>query len=119
MNARMPPPRGLRWVGGTTGTVVAYIVAAGALALSIYVLGLYQDLANCLATSQAADQRRTAALAPYTDAERAADRALLIGPLPGGPDGHTLRQRDLDARAATDRARAENPVPPPTGCKNQ
>jgi hypothetical protein len=117
MNARTPAPRGLKWVGGTFGTVAAYAIAIFSVGLSMYVLSLYKDLAGCIAENQAADQRRSAILSPFTDRERAADRALLVGPRPGGPDGHTLRQIDLDARAATDRARAANPVPPSSTCR--
>jgi hypothetical protein len=117
MNARTPAPRGLKWVGGTFGTVVAYAIAIASIVLSGYVLSLYKDLAGCIADGQARDQRRAAVLSPFTDRERAADRALLVGPVPGGPDGHALRQIDLDARAATDRARAANPVPPVPSCR--
>lgn len=117
MNVRTPAPRGLRWVGGTPGTIIAYIVAGLSLCLSVYVLSLYKDFSDCTARAQMADQHRTAVLSPFTDAERAADRALLIGPTPGGPDGKTLRADDLDARAANDRARAAHPAPGVSTCR--
>jgi hypothetical protein len=112
-----PAPRGLKWLGRTPGVIVAYVLTAISLALSIYVFTLYQNLADCTAEQQQRDQRRTAALAPFTDAERAADRALLVGPTPAGPDYKTLREIDLAARDATDRARAANPAPPVRDCR--
>lgn len=116
MTPNTPPPRGLRWAGGTLGNIIAYAVAAGSIVLSLYVFSLYQDLAKCTAEAQRQDARRTAILAPYTDAERRADRLLLIGPTAGGPDLKTLRLAALDAREQTDRARAVNPPPAGPAC---
>jgi len=116
MTPTTPAPRGLRWAGGTIGNVIAYIVAAGSIVLSLYVFGLYQDLAQCTAEAQRQDARRTAVLAPYTDAERRADRQLLIGPTAGGPDAKALRLAALDARDRTDKARAANPPPEGRTC---
>jgi hypothetical protein len=116
MTPNTPAPRGMKWLGRAPGMIVAYLLTAASLALSIYVFGLYQHLADCTAAQQAEDQRRTAVLAPFTDAERAADRALLVGPTPGGPDVKTLRDLDLSARAETDRARAANPAPEVSTC---
>lgn len=113
MSPSTPAPRGLAWLGGTAGTVLAYAVAIGSIVLSIFVLNLYQDFADCTAQAQRADGARTAILAPYTDAERAADRRLLLGPEATGQSGAALREASLRAREETDRARAANP--PPSG----
>lgn len=108
------PPRGLRWTATGTMRGVTTLVALIALAVAILV-GVKQQLyINCVGRQQNRDAVRTEAISRATDAERAADRALIAGPTPGGPTIAQLRAIDTAAREHTDAVRAEYP-PPPTG----
>lgn len=109
MNARTPPPRGLGWTATWPARALATFLAVISLVVSLYVGYRYVALVDCLRAGAVADQRRTAAIADATDAERAADLALLAGPTPGGPDGAELRRVDIAARQHTDAVRAANP----------
>lgn len=116
MNARTPPPPGLAWAGTDAARLVAILLAVVSIVVSLYVGYRYVGLVDCLRATAAADQRRTAAIAEATDAERAADLTLLAGTVPGGPNGAELRRVDIAAREHTDRVRAANPAPPAVPC---
>lgn len=105
MNAKTPPPRGLRWTDAPAGRAIVTVLALVTLVLTLYLGFRYQRLVDCLRDNAAADARRTAALAVATDAERIADRQLLIG----GADPIELRKASLEARRVTDEVRASNP----------
>lgn len=111
MNARTPPPRGLRWLEAWPTRAVVLSLAVVALLMSIYVGYRYVRLVDCLAARDAADQRRTAAVAAATDVERAADLALIRG---GGQDA---RAAAIAARVHTDAVRAAHPAPPVHPCQ--
>lgn len=116
MNARTPPPRGLRWSDTYTARLVGQLLAVISLIVSAWVGWQYVGYVDCLRTADAADQRRTSAIAAATDAERAADLALVTGPGAGTLTAEQLRAADIAARQHTDRVRAANPAPPPSGC---
>lgn len=101
------PPRGLRWIDNYWARFGAFVLVLLSVGLSIYVANRYLHLVDCLNANDTADRRRTAAIATATDAERAAQRRLIVA---------TTREESLAARAATiasydatDRVRAQNP----------
>lgn len=100
-------PRGFRWADAPLGRAAVVVLSVIALSLSIFVGYRYVGLIDCLRARDAADAKRTEAIAVATDVERAADRALLTG----GPNPSALRRAALDARAHTDTVRAANPPP--------
>lgn len=110
------PPRWLRWANTSGARATTTVIAIVALLLSGWLLLRLQSYVDCVAEQQHADAKRTTAIAEATDRERAADRALIAGPVPGGPDAATLRAEAIDARQATDRVRADNPPPPLNRC---
>lgn len=116
MNARTPPPRGLRWADTYVARLAGQLLAVVSIVVSLYVGWRYVGYVDCLRQSSAADQRRTSAIAAATDAERRADRLLLEGAAAGGPSVAELRAADIAAREHTDRVRAANPAPPVTTC---
>jgi hypothetical protein len=109
MSPVTPPPRGLAWVVGPFGRLLSFTLAVAALAVSMYVGYRYVGLVDCLSERDAADQRRTAAIARATDAERAADLALLRGA--GTSDVAALRVAATAARENTDAIRRAYPAP--------
>jgi hypothetical protein len=111
MPYRQPAPRGFRWADQPIGRAIVTVLALVSLGLSLFVGYKYVDLIDCLRDRAVADATRTKAIADATDHERAADRALLMGPV-GTLTAAELRARALAARAATDRVRAANPAPP-------
>lgn len=111
-----PAPRGFRWADSPIGRTIVMLLAVLSLALSLYVGYRYVHLINCLQDVATADAKRTAAIADATDAERAADLALLMGPQPGGPSAAALRAADVEARKHTDTVRAAYPAPPAVPC---
>ena len=116
MNARTPPPRGLRWTDTNTARIGAQFLAVLSLLVSLYCGWRYVGYVDCLRDSSAADQRRTSAIAAATDAERRADLALVQGPRESALTAAELRAADIAARQHTDAVRAANPAPPPTAC---
>lgn len=110
------PPRVLRWTTTATARGFTTILAIVALLIGIYANVEQINYVRCVGRHQAADAKRTAAIALATDVERSADRALLAGPQPGGPTVPQLRAADVAARAHTDQVRAENPPAAPGGC---
>lgn len=112
MNARTPPPPGLRWAATWPARAVSQLLAVIALVVSLYVGYRYVGLVDCLQARDVADQRRTAAIAAATDVERAADLTLIRG----GADPAALRAAAIAAREHTDDVRAANPAPPVVPC---
>lgn len=106
-----PAPRGFRWADRPIGRAIVTVLAIVSLSLSLFVGYRYVDLIDCLKDRDVADAARTRAIAGATDHERAADRALLMGPV-GTMTVAELRSRALAARAETDKVRAANPAPP-------
>jgi len=101
------PPHGFRWIVGTAGRILGQVLALASLAMSLYFGYRYVGLTTCLQESALADQRRTSVIAAATDVERAADLHLLrVG-------GASAREAAIEAREATDRARAQYPAPDP------
>lgn len=110
------PPRWLAWANTSTARAVTTIIATIALVLAA-LLGLrQQDYIACVADQQALSDARTRILAAATDNERAADTALIAGPVPGGPTGPELRSASVAARAVTDLVRKQNPPAPLRRC---
>jgi hypothetical protein len=105
------PPRSLRWFDTDSAKAVTTLLAIVALIVSGWLFFRLQRYVDCVAEQQAADSRRTAAIARATDAERSADAALVAGQQPGGPSPAELRQLDIIARTNTDKVRAANPPP--------
>lgn len=112
MNVRTPAPPGLRWAASPTGRAIATVLAVLSLIVSLYVGYRYLGLVDCLRMAAAADSERTHALAPVTDAERAAERELLK---PGGPHKAELDEV-VRAREAVDEVRRRYPAPEPSAC---
>lgn len=110
------PPRWLRWTTTATAKGLTTVVAMIALLVAVYAGVQQQIYVHCVGAKQAADAKRTAAISTATDAERAADRALLAGPHPGGPTVLQLRDASVAARAHTDAVRAANPPEPANAC---
>jgi len=110
------PPAWLRWANTSGARATTTLIAIVALMTSVVLLARLQGYINCVADSQRQDSQRTAAIAVATDAERAADNALIEGPLPGGPDAQQLRANSYAARQVTDRVRAQNPPPALNPC---
>lgn len=106
------PPRGLEWTVAPFGRVLALSLALVSLLISIYVGWRYTGLVDCLSAQDLADQRRTSAIASATDAERAADLALLRN-----PEDERLRLADIAARENTDRVRSAYPAPAVESCR--
>lgn len=94
--------------------IYAYVLIGVAFCGIVYVNSLRGELAECLASQQAAAARRTAALAVVTDAENAAELALISAPW---PPPQQLRENVRVARERTEAARAANPAPPVKTCK--
>ncbi len=94
------------WVG-------AYALSAIALVMVTYLYWLRAEQGDCLAAQNLATQRRAAAIAAATDAERKADMVLLLG----GPGDEQLRAAAVKARVETDKVRAANPAPVFEPCK--
>ncbi len=94
------------WVG-------AYLLSALSLMLVTYLYYLRAEQGDCLAEQNLATQRRAAAIAAATDAERKADMMLLLG----GPSSESLRAAAVKARVETDKVRAANPAPVFEPCK--
>lgn len=113
MNARTPPPRGLRWADAWPARITVIILAAVCLITTSYLVYRYTSLTRCLSDRDTEDQRRTVAIAVATDAERRADLALIRG----GPDPHALRAAAIAAREHTDQVRADHPAPPVRPCQ--
>lgn len=109
MSPNTPPPRGLAWTLSPFSRLVQIALAVTALVVSMYVGYRYVGLVDCLSHRDAADQTRTAAIAAATDAERAADLALLRGA--GTPDAPRLRDAATTAREHTDDVRRAHPAP--------
>jgi hypothetical protein len=105
------PPRWLSWANTSGARATTTIVAVVALILSGLLGVRQQSYINCVAEQQQADAERTRAIASATDAERAADAALVAGAQPGGPTLVELRAADVAARQVTDRVREQNPPP--------
>lgn len=110
------PPHWLRWANTSAARATTTFIAIIALVLSAWLLLRQQQYLDCVADAQHASARRTSAISEATDRERAADLALIRGPLPGGPDVAQLRAAALAARQNTDRVRAENPPPSSDRC---
>jgi hypothetical protein len=110
MSPTRPAPRGFRWTDAPAARAVLAVLIVVSLGLSIYASVRYVGLVNCLQAHAAADAQRTKRIADATDAERAADRLLLMGPREG-QTAADLRAAALAARAETDRVRADNPAP--------
>lgn len=107
------PPRGLRWTITPYGRALTIMIAVVSLVVSMYVGYRYVGLVDCLRDSSLADKQRTAAISAATDAERAADLALIEG---SAADGRQLRENSVAARKNTDRVRAANPAPAVEPC---
>lgn len=112
-----PPPRGLGWTIAPFGRVLSFILAVVALMVSMYVGWRYIGLVDCLSDRDLADQRRTAAIARATDAERRADLDLIRGGSLAPAERERLRALAVAARENTDRVRAEHPAPVVQSCK--
>lgn len=110
------PPAWLGWTNKATTRAATTLIAIIALLMSGVIMARLQIYTDCIADGQRADARRTGAIAVATDAERAADAALIRGVVPGGPDASALRAEAVAARKVTDRVRAENPPPDDGGC---
>ena len=110
------PPQWLTWANTSGARAVTTIIAFVALVLSGFLAVRQQSYINCVAEQQQRDAERTRAISAATDVEREADRALLAGPTPGGPDAARLRAAAVAARAITDRVRQQNPAPPMHRC---
>lgn len=95
--------------------LVAFALAVVSFGVSGYVGYRYVGLVDCLAGQALADQKRTAAIAEATDAERRADLDLLRGA--GTPDVVQLRVAAIAAREHTDQVRAEHPPPAVKSCR--
>jgi hypothetical protein len=89
----------------------AFALAVLSLIAALYIGFRYANLVECMAARSLADQERTAAIAPATDRERAADLKLLESP------SSAAREEALAARRATDKVRAEHPVPAVKPCR--
>ncbi len=114
MNARTPPPRGLRWTDAPSGRLIATALAVVSLVVSLYVGYRYVGLIDCLQSRDTADQTRTAAIAAATDAERIAQANLIA--TAGTPEAAGAREAVLRAYAHTDKVRAANPAPKVVPC---
>lgn len=110
------PPRALRWANTAAARSITTITAIIALLLSFVVLYRLQGYISCVANQQASSDARTRAISAATDAERAADTALVAGPREGGPSAAELRQASIAARNVTDLVRRQNPPPPMRRC---
>lgn len=116
MNAySRPAPRGFRWIDTPAVRAALAVLIVVSLGLSIYASARYIGLVNCLQRQATADAVRTKRIADATDIERRSDSALIAGAVPGGPSSIELRRAAIDARAHTDRVRAENPAPSGAG----
>lgn len=111
MNVRVPP-RGLRWTDAPLGRLLAFVLAVTSLVMSFMIGSRYVALIDCLQDRDVADQRRSAAIAGATDAERSADLALIVG-----PPSAELRAAAVAARKRTDAVRAAYPPLPAVPCK--
>lgn len=107
------PPRGLKWTISPYGRALTVMIAVASLVVSMYVGYRYVGLVDCLRDSSLADKQRTAAISAATDAERAADLALIEG---AGGQAERLRNASVAARKNTDRVRAANPAPEVRPC---
>jgi hypothetical protein len=110
------PPRGLKWANTAAARSITTIIAIIALVLSFIVLYRLQNYISCVADQQSLSDARTRAISAATDAERAADSALVAGERPGGPTVEQLRHASVAARNVTDLVRRQNPPPPMRRC---
>jgi len=109
-------PGWLQWVDTDIARGVTTLVAMVAL-VGCLLLGFQQQAyVKCIAEEQAKSAERSRILGAATDAERAADRALIEGPTITGRTVDELRAQAVAAREVTDRARAANPPPPARRC---
>lgn len=104
------PPRGLEWTIAPFGRVLALSLALVSLGLSIFFGFKQNQLIDCLAAQDLADQRRTSAIASATDAERVADLENLLKATA------ETKQDLIAARRYSDRVRAANPAPDVEPC---
>lgn len=111
MTVDTPPPRWLSWLDSSFIRGMTTVIAAFTLALSLYGGYRYTQLTECLNKQDISDQRRTAAIAGATDAERAADLRLLKAP------SDEARREALAAREYTDKIRAAHPAPAVEPCR--
>lgn len=94
--------------------IYAYALIGVAFCAIVYVNSLRGELAECLAGQQAAAARRTAVLAGVTDAENAAELALISH---AWPPPQALRDNVRAAREHTEAVRRANPAPPVKTCR--
>lgn len=115
MTSTAVAPRGLRWTEQATvkalATLAAYIAIAAAVLLGVRG----QAYVTCVGDSQQRAAERAFAIAAATDAERAAQRRLVV--VIGDPQA--VRQAQAEALAAydhTDAVRKAYPAPPAKRC---
>jgi hypothetical protein len=110
VNAFTPAPRGFRWADSPGARLAVMVLAACCLLVSVLVGWRQNALTNCLRDRDTADQARTRAIAQATDAERVAERTLIMDRT------EAARQAVLRAYAHTDEVRQANPAPAVVPC---
>lgn len=104
------PPRWLAWTDAGAAKAIATLAAYVALAGAILLGARGQAYITCVGNAQRDQAIRTAAIAQATDAERAAQRALVTSV--GSPAGiEASRAAALQAYDHTDAVRRAYPAP--------
>ena len=101
------PPRGFRWLDSFVTRLAVFALVLVSIGLTLYVGYRYVALTDCLQRNDAADSRRTSAIATATNGERTAQRILIAADTPA--EAAEARYDVLKAYDATDRVRAANP----------
>jgi hypothetical protein len=108
------PPKALRWLDTDAARALTTALSIVALIGAILLGVRQQHYISCVADQQRIAAVRTLAIAKATDAERAAQRRLLVEI--NASNGPELRAEVLAAYDETDRVRAANRPPAAKRC---